>query len=119
MAKHILYAEDDDNIRRAVLRHLAPQGIEVTEVSALHHFMIQLRSGKHFDLILTDNQLEDGSVLEFIKAIHKAADGTPILMVSGSIDQANIDSLKRMGIYAMPKSNVEECFALINQLLNK
>jgi CheY-like chemotaxis protein len=78
----ILVVDDDDAVRRVVLRCLEQGGFRVTEarngIDAL-----RIVEEKRFDLVITDVVMPDMEGLQLVRALRKLSDPPRIIVMSG------------------------------------
>jgi DNA-binding response OmpR family regulator len=120
-ARYILVAEDDEGIRQLLFSTLidagyrvgtAPDGMQAWE--ALHR--------KHYDLLITDNDMPNLTGLELIKRIRNAGLILPIMMVSGAFSVESERKNKRLQITAIvrkPFGIPELCYTVREVLASR
>ena len=89
----ILLVEDDDMLGNAVRDHLAAHGQAVDWMTRLDASS-DARATTAYDLVLLDLNLPDGSGLNFLRALRKAGDTVPVIILT-AMDQltTRIDGL--------------------------
>lgn len=90
MGKTILVVEDDSQVRRLYARVLGGEGYELTMAECVADGCGLLARGS-YDLVITDFQLGDGTAA----AVMEAARGTKTILVTGSIERAELEALAR------------------------
>jgi len=93
--KKVLIAEDDDLLRKILVRHIGSnfKNLDIDDVATCKELIEKSRSIE-YSLILTDNNMEPGTNgAEAIEEIRKFDKKTPIYMLSGS-SRAKDDALK-------------------------
>ena len=81
----ILYAEDDDVLRRRLSRSLIAQGYRVTDVENGRLLLDTLSAGT-FSLVLTDHEMPGVTGLEALREIraNRQFQSLPVIICSGS-----------------------------------
>lgn len=77
---HVLHVEDDPDVTQVVSAILAHDA-QITRAGGLHEALQKLKQ-EHFDLIIVDIGLPDGSGLDLLPAINELANGTPVVIFS-------------------------------------
>lgn len=90
---NIIVIEDEDAIRRLVVRILGRSGHEVREASNGRDG-VALHRGLRADLVITDVFMPEQDGIETIQQIREFAPETPILAMSGGGSRGNTDSLE-------------------------
>ena len=96
----ILVIEDEESVRKPLIRYLSDDGYRVLEASTSHEAVeICSREGRPIDLILSDVVLPDimGPIL--VEKLLKTRPGTRVIFISGYSDQFSI----RSNAIIMPK----------------
>lgn len=96
----ILFAEDDPLVQESVLRTLQTLGHEVTMVSDGYDAVEQLKTGKRFDLVITDNKMPIMTGLEVLGRIKMSDDWKllPVIVHSGDMVRREVEELG--GVFA-------------------
>lgn len=91
-AQHILYVEDDEDIRDTMRMLLEQEGYAVTTASTAEAALNELARTR-FDLLLTDYQLpvEDASWLLRTAEARDLLGDTPVIILSGAYDPTGLD----------------------------
>jgi len=93
MTKRILVVEDDEALRRIYARLLGSCGYSLTLAGCAGEARALLASAS-YDLMITDYELGDGKGTEIIEAARAGVDGGgSIIMISGSLETAEMDRL--------------------------
>lgn len=94
----ILIIDDDDTIRRLLVRTLAVEGYEVESVPNAFAALRSLQSGLP-DLILMDVQMPDIDGIELTRRLKeiKAYAGIPVIMISGRVERKVIADSRAAG----------------------
>jgi two-component system response regulator AtoC len=85
----ILVVDDDESIRRYVVKLLTQGGYDVFAVSSGKEALRELRAGQEFSLVILDILMPDMDGLETLGEIRKISKDQPILMLS-ALGQTNI-----------------------------
>lgn len=81
MVASILVVDDDPEIRRLLSRFLAEQGFRVAAAGSRADFDERMAEG-HFDLVILDVMLPDGSGLDICRGLHSRNPGICIILVT-------------------------------------
>lgn len=87
----ILLVEDDTDVRLVFIEILFDAGYEVDAASSVNAGTVMLAS-RHFDLVVTDRSLRDGSGLALADEAGKR--GIPVLIVTGNPHGDGLDPKK-------------------------
>jgi len=90
----ILFADDHDLMRQTLVAGLkADPGFDVLEARSVHEVVDMLLSGedRRLDLILLDINMPGMNTLEGLKRVMRFASGTPVALISGSTNAAEIE----------------------------
>ncbi|MDO9367337.1 MAG: response regulator [Sphingopyxis sp.] len=113
MPPHILYIDDDEGIRRLVLRALIRKGIEVS-VAASGGEGVTMAQTTHFDLIAVDHYMPGQDGLATIEALRALRECPPIVYVTGSEEsRIAVAALKAGADDYVVKSVGEDFFDLL------
>jgi DNA-binding response OmpR family regulator len=85
VGRRVLVAEDDPAMRELVAQVLRERGYQVATVSTgseLRSLLSEAGPMEHFDLIVTDDKMPDGSGLDVIDQLRHDGDSTPVLVVT-------------------------------------
>jgi DNA-binding response OmpR family regulator len=120
MPKRILIVEDDESLRRIYSRLLGGTGHTLTLAGGAGEARSLLASAS-YDLMITDYELGDGKGTELIEAVRAKVDGGgSIIMISGSLDLAELDRLaghyRLAGCFPKP-FNLEALLKNVNEAL--
>jgi two-component system response regulator AtoC len=85
----ILIVDDDESIRRYIVKLLTQGGYDVSAVSSGKEALRELRAGQEFSLVILDILMPDMDGLETLGEIRKISKDLPILMLS-ALGQTNI-----------------------------
>jgi two-component system OmpR family response regulator len=77
----VLLVEDTEALGQAVHEQIADDGHAVDWVQRLEHARASVRT-THYDLILLDLMLPDGSGLDFLRQHRAAGDSTPVIILT-------------------------------------
>lgn len=84
---HILFVDDDPDIREMVQALLRAAGFRVSTPDAAD--VLQLAATKHFDALVLDYWLPQVTGLELCQQIRRFDRNTPILICSGAVSAAD------------------------------
>ena len=96
MDAHILFADDDSDIRELVQLLLQAAGFRVTTAETTHE-VLQLVALERFDALVLDYWMPGITGIELCRRIRTFDPLTPILICSGSVTQADKDAATRAG----------------------
>lgn len=105
--KAILVVEDDPQLRNIYGTVLRNAGYLVSSEGNGEAGWLQL-CGKHFDLLITDNEMAGLSGLDLVRRIRKQAPELPIMMISGALPWEASDFIVLM----KPGSTLEKPFPI-------
>jgi CheY-like chemotaxis protein len=80
----LLVVDDDEMVRRSMVRFLAHAGFEVVSVSSGAAALTLLEHGEQFDAAVVDLEMPDMDGLDLIRALAKARPELPVGLYSGS-----------------------------------
>lgn len=81
MSTRVLVVEDEEPLRRVIIRNLVARGHEVTAASTAGEALSALRAGE-FDLMLLDIDLPDRTGWHVIREMRAAGRDVPFVVVS-------------------------------------
>lgn len=118
MYKKILLIDDDEKFLNELSKYLTLRRFQVNIAKSGKHGL-ELRKHLHFDIIITDLQMEGMSGLDVINMVTKTYPDTNIFVVSGFIDDEKFKEIKSIpnikAIYKKPieleklANKIEEC----------
>lgn len=85
----ILVVDDDESIRRYIVKLLSQSGYDVSAVPSGKDALQALRAGQEFSLVILDILMPDMDGLETLSEIRKLSKDMPVLMLS-ALGQTNI-----------------------------
>jgi DNA-binding response OmpR family regulator len=88
MSMRTLIIEDESVTRRVIVRALRNEGISVTAVSDLTTGQSALET-MHFDIVILDVTLPDGSGLDLLKALRQTTSTAHVIIVSGASSEVD------------------------------
>jgi CheY-like chemotaxis protein len=113
----ILYLEDDTDSRQLIVVLLGQLGYEVVSTATLAE-CLRLVTKEHFDLIILDNWLDEGSGIEACRQIRTFDKKTPILFYSAAAYESDIEDAMSAGAQAyVVKPAVQELEDAVRDLL--
>lgn len=92
MQPHILFADDDSNIRELVQLQLQAAGFRVSTADNGPD-VLRLVTTEHFDALLLDYWMRDVTGIELCRQIRTFDQNTPILICSGAITEADQEAV--------------------------
>ncbi|HEX9078003.1 MAG TPA: sigma-54 dependent transcriptional regulator, partial [Desulfuromonadaceae bacterium] len=95
MKPRILLVEDDAAGRFGFVRYFSHEGYVVTEAADMAG-ACEAIAAQHFDAIILDINLPDGSGIDFIETVRASDSSTPIVVITGSGDiPLAVDAMRR------------------------
>ncbi|MGD8526947.1 MAG: PAS domain-containing protein, partial [Thioalkalispiraceae bacterium] len=122
MAKtlNILYLEDEANLEEVVTYYLEKQGItaNIQRVATRDQFESVITTLDH-DLVIVDRLLQDIDGIDAISLIRKYNKSIPVIMLSGTLDEALIDRALAVGAndYVL-KQHIERLGPAVEKVLH-
>ena len=104
----ILYAEDNDDLRKAVARALSRLGHEVIALNNAARAWELLQEGERFDLIISDFEMPEMDGVTFLTKVRRNPDiaTTPFAVLSGCGDETVARRVTEMGARYFSKRTV-------------
>lgn len=99
---HALVIEDDQTIRDALSNLLRSWGFKVTCGPSLT-WLTQHGHQEHWDLLISDHRLTDGTGREAVQYIRSIQSGTPALIVTGDTSTDQLNTLAHSGLPVLHK----------------
>ncbi|MBF0331020.1 MAG: response regulator [Candidatus Omnitrophica bacterium] len=100
MAK-ILVVDDEEMIRKILVRVLMKAGYEVIQASGGAEAIEVLKSGVHLDMMVTDMKMPTVTGIDVLKAKKDLNDLTPVIILTGVLnEQQDYTELNRLGLGA-------------------
>ena len=96
MSPHVLFADDESDIRELVQCVLQAAGFHVRTADNAADVM-RLVTTEHFDVLLLDYWMREETGLELCRQIRSFDQSTPILICSGAIAPADREAAARAG----------------------
>lgn len=117
---HILVVEDDQNLNKAVCKHLSMNQYQVTGCLSAQEAYDQLYGG-HFDLIISDIMMPGIDGFEFAGTVRKQDQNIPILFMSAREDYTAKEKGFHLGIddYMVKPIDLNELLLHITALLRR
>jgi DNA-binding response OmpR family regulator len=116
----VLIVEDDIQISRSLSMNLKLSGFEVEAAARVSEGWALVQKN-HYDILLLDIGLPDGSGLELCQRIRESGDDVPILFLSARTDETTVVKGIQLGAddYIRKPFGTEELKARMNKLLKK
>ncbi len=102
----VLVVEDDELIQAALIRILEGEGYRTTRADGVATARAALESGDHFDAVLCDLTLKDGSgaeLLDWMQQAHPELGQRTLVLTGGAVDNAGIALVDRLGVNVVHK----------------
>lgn len=104
-AVEVLIVEDEQSIRRLLIKILGHYGFQVAESATVREALEMIRGrdrvGPRFDFVVLDLQLPDGSGLDVLRMVHAGRPGTDVIITSGALDEDVLEAARRWGAAAV------------------
>ena len=84
----ILFAEDDEGVRRMIVTVLESHGYSVSAAGRPEEALARVTAGQRFDLLVTDIVMPGMGGKELAERVHRALPGIKVLFISGYTDDA-------------------------------
>ena len=92
----IAVVDDDQSVRRALVRLLWAMGYQVVGYASGEEFLVAARS-REFDCLLLDIQLNGMSGLDVYAALQESGRAFPVIFISATTDAAGVVAAKTEG----------------------
>jgi CheY-like chemotaxis protein len=89
----ILVVDDDSMTRKVIVDLLHDEGLATEEAESYQGALNKYERGK-FDVIILDNQLEDGTGIEFCRQIKPADLGVTVFLFAGASEEVRLEALE-------------------------
>jgi CheY-like chemotaxis protein len=96
MQPHILFADDNSDIRELVQLQLDAAGFRVSTADNAAH-VLRLVTTERFDVLVLDYWMPDVTGLELCRRIRTFDQSTPILICSGAVNEADKEAATLAG----------------------
>ena len=113
MTENILIVDDEDHVRRVLVRILAKAGYQCVEANNALQAR-QCLEDQNYDLILCDIIMPEESGIEFIQYASAAYPDIAVIMVTGIDDTQKADEALKIGVYGYIIKPFSEAQVLIN-----
>ena len=112
--QRILVADDDEDVRHLISSILAREGFDVKVAADGEEAWDELHR-RHYDLLVTDNEMPRLTGMELIKWIRKDGMNLPVILASGSLSEETTQAYPQLQIAAViPKPfNIWEFLTLV------
>jgi PAS domain S-box-containing protein len=97
----VLLVDDDELTRRATRRLLKQLGVEPVDVASGQAALAHLEAGEPFDLLLSDLLMPGMDGLTLAQAAHQRWPGLPVVVITGTVDEARRTQLLQAGVTAV------------------
>lgn len=116
----ILIVEDDPQITKILIMNLRLSGFEIDNAVTFHEAWSKITSD-HFDLILMDIGLPDGSGLDLCQKVRESGNEVPIVFLSARTDEASVVKGIKNGAddYLRKPFGLEELKVRVNKFVKK
>jgi len=120
MRPHILFADDNPDIRELVRLILQNAGFRVITTDNPAD-VLRLAATEHFDALLLDYWMPNLTGIELCRGIRTFDQSTPILICSGAFTQADTEAVVRAGAqgYVQKPFNSKDLIRALRSLSNK
>lgn len=120
MRPHILFADDNPDIRELVRLILQNAGFRVITTDNPAD-VLRLAATEHFDALLLDYWMPNLTGIELCRGIRTFDQSTPILICSGAFTQADTEAVVRAGAqgYLQKPFNSKDLIRALRSLSNK
>ena len=95
--KKTLLVDDDGLIRESLSMAFLGRGCAITTVESAEKG-IEILNHEHFDIIISDFKLSGMNGMEFFKKAGVARNGSVNVLISGNIQEDELDNKERLGI---------------------
>lgn len=113
--RRILHVEDDEDLRTLLARRLAALNVELHGAATLDQAR-RLIEAQHFDLVILDLMLPDGSGTELFDPLACSTPAPPVLLFS-ALDAPVVDSRLMLRQLVKSHHDSEQLVSVIQQLL--
>ena len=120
MRPHILFADDNPDIRELVRLMLQNAGFRVITTDNPAD-VLRLAATEHFDALLLDYWMPNLTGIELCRGIRTFDQSTPILICSGALTQADTEAVVRAGAqgYVQKPFDSKDLILALRSLSNK
>lgn len=107
MDKKILLVDDDPSLQELIQMSLELGGFEVVVAADGKHAMNEIEAGT-FDLIILDLMMPVMDGVCFVRWLRgEKQDATPVLVMSGAVQQGMVEELKSIGVTAVVSKPID------------
>ncbi len=118
--RQLLFVDDDEVMRITIEGLLSRQGFRVTTAASSRAALALLRDGpQHFDLVISDHNMPEGSGLDLALALPALRPGLPLVICSGYVDAELHARAEAAGVRAIVRKEylVEELPGIVQRVL--
>lgn len=114
----VLLIEDEEPLRRILVRNLARRGHIVTEAASAAAAIAALRAGGRFDVLLLDVNLPDQTGWDVLRAMQGAAMPPVIVLTALRPAQSRLDTFRPAAVLLKPFP-IEAFLHLVDRVLGQ
>lgn len=115
----ILFVDDHQDTLDLFVIALSQENYEIVTASNVAQ-ALQETKAQHFDLLILDSQLGDGSGVDLCRSIRKLDQATPIIFCSGRAYEKDKKEALQAGAqsYLVKPVNIEDLYGTVRQLIS-
>ncbi|MFH1415866.1 MAG: response regulator [Elusimicrobiota bacterium] len=117
--KQVLVVDDENSILNLVERALTKQGIDVTTSTTSHQALGKIKTGEHFDLVISDYELRETLGLSLLSKILLIRPKTKTILMSGYSLTSNEVSVMPINGYLQKPFELKVLKSVVQKVLNK
>ena len=117
--RHVVIAEDDDEMRSVMVELISQLGVTISEASSGSDLILQLTGDQHVDLLITDVRMPWMTGYQVALSARNSGIEMPIIVVTAFPDDALRTQIQQLGkavLLAKP-FRPEELLALVEKSL--
>lgn len=115
-AKRLLLVEDSVELAENLAELVLDAGFDAEVVHSAEH-ALNVLSGQHFDLILSDLRLPQQSGVDLVRDLRARGNQTPVILMSAFADLAAQATARKLGVHSILAKPVD-CARLLIELAN-